>query len=187
MVVTHIPPGIDAFATLQAPGGPPVPLLTSAGQSALLAALDGGRVPALVFGHLHMSTYHVGQDTPMLGVPSISPIFGNNPAFYTATVGRAGIADFTAHSIDLAAKRPAWKREYGFRDTYHLRAFSASALVALQRRLATNPAMRAAYERYYASGGQGQITEAQYPSYACAAIAFEVPDYSGCLASSSGG
>jgi sphingomyelin phosphodiesterase acid-like 3 len=185
LIVTHIPPGVDAYATLQA-GGPPVALLTQAGQNALLGAL-GPRVPAVVFGHLHMSTFGVSGQTPLLGVPSVSPIFGNDPAFYTATVTRAGIADFTAHALDLGARSPKWRREYGFRDTYGLPAFTASALDTLHDKLANDAGLRAAYERYYASGGEGQITEAQYPSYACATIALGLPEYSGCLASTSGG
>ncbi|MBX5442734.1 MAG: hypothetical protein IRZ32_14560, partial [Solirubrobacteraceae bacterium] len=115
-----------------------MPLLTETGQAALLDAAAASRIPALVFGHLHMSTYRVHGDTPMLGLPSISPVFGNDPAFATARVRRDGtIADVAVHALDLGAAAPAWRREYRFREAYGLPAFDAAALRTLTRRLAT--------------------------------------------------
>jgi sphingomyelin phosphodiesterase acid-like 3 len=181
LVVTHVPPGVDSFATLEGPG-PAVPLLTGQGQAALLGALRGADVPALLFGHLHMSTYRIGSGTPMLGVPSISPIFGNDPAFLTARVSRDGvISDFTAHAFDLGRPHPHWRREYSFDHAYGLPAFDLDSLTRLQARLATDTAMRHAYEHRYVSGGKYAITEAQYPAYACGSIALEVKAFEACL------
>jgi hypothetical protein len=184
MLITHIPPGIDVFATLDGPGAP-VPLLSDVGQTALLSALEGGRVPALVFGHLHMSTYRISPNTPMLGVPSISPEFGNNPAFLVAKVGSAGgIADYTAHALDLGRERPKWRREYSFRDAYGLAPFDVASLTQLQAMLASDAELRAAYEHFYVSGGQHPITEAQYPTYACGSVALAVDAFEACIAGS---
>jgi hypothetical protein len=181
LLITHIPPGIDAFATLEE-SGPPVPLLTAQGQSALLGALGGGRVPALLFGHLHMSTYRLGRGTPMLGMPSISPIFGNNPAFLTARVARDGtIADYTAYALDRGRPHPRWGREYSFDRAYGLPAFDSASLTRLQAKLATDTAMRRAYEHRYVSGGKYPIGEAQYPTHACAATALEPKAFEACL------
>jgi sphingomyelin phosphodiesterase acid-like 3 len=181
LVITHEPPGIDVFATLDGSGAP-VPLLTDTGQEALLGALDGGRVPALVFGHLHMSTYRVGRETPMLGVPSISPEFGNNPAFLTATVGRRGeIADYTAHALDLRRPRSRWRREYIFRDFYGLPAFDAASLTRLHALLAGDARLRRAYRHFYVSRGRYPITESQYPAYACGSIALDVKVFEACV------
>lgn len=181
LVVTHVPPGIDPFATLEEKG-PPVPLLTGQGQAALLGALQEADVPALLFGHLHMSTYRIGSGTPMLGVPSISPIFGNNPAFLTARVGRDGsIADFTAHALDLGRPHPQWRREYSFDHAYGLGVFDLGSLTRLQTLLATDTTMRHAYEHRYVSGGKYAITEAEYPAYACGAIALEAKAFEACV------
>lgn len=187
LVLTHVPPGIDVYATLQGKGAP-VPLLTAAGQAALLGALDGGRVPALVFGHLHMSTYRVARGTPMLGVPSISPLFGNDPAFLTATVGRdGGIVDYAAHALDLGRPRPRWRREYRFDERYGLPAFDAASLGRLRARLAHDPGLRRAYEHLYVSGGRYPIADAQYPSYACGSIAMGPGAYAACVQAAAGG
>lgn len=181
LVITHVPPGIDSFATLEG-SGPPVPLLTDQGQAALLGALREARVPALLFGHLHMSTYRIGSGTPMLGVPSISPIFGNDPAFLTARVTRKGvIADYTAHALDLGHPHPRWRPEYSFDHAYDLPAFDLASLTRLQARLATDTTMRRAYEHRYVSGGKYAITEAQYPAYACGSVALEVKAFEACL------
>ena len=181
LVITHEPPGVDVFATLEG-SGPPVPLLTGQGQAALLGALQDRKVPALVFGHLHMSTYRIGRGTPMLGAPSISPVFGNNPAFLTVRVRRdGGIADFTAHALDLGRPHPRWRREYSFDHAYGLPAFDLASLTRLQARLGEDAAMRDGYEHRYVSGGKYPITEAQYPAYACGAIALELKAFEACV------
>lgn len=180
-LTTHIPPGIDVFATLDATG-PPVGLLSAGGQAAMVSALDTGRVSELIFGHLHMSTYRVGHGTPMLGVPSISPYFGNNPAFLTAQVGPRGvIRDYTAYALNLAQPGAAFAREYGFGDTYGLPAFDVASLQRLGPLLASDVGLRSAYEHYYVSGGQDPITDAQYPAYACGATALDAAAFSACV------
>jgi hypothetical protein len=184
-ITTHIPPGIDVFATLDG-AGPPIPLLSAGGQAALFQALDTGRVAELIFGHLHMSTYRVGHGTPMLGVPSISPYFGNDPAFLTASVRRDGIiGDYTAYALDLARPGASFAREYDFGDTYGLPAFDVASLQKLGPLLAANAGLRSAYEHSYVSGGQDPISEAQYPAYACGTTAFDPSAFAACLASKS--
>jgi len=180
-LATHIPPGIDVYATLSG-GGAPVPLLSAGGQAALLGALDTARVTELLFGHLHTSTYRLGHGTPMLGVPSISPIFGNNPAFLVASVGPRGvISDYTAYALDLARPGSAFVREYGFRDTYGLPAFDLASLQRLGPLLASDARLRRAYGEFYVSGGEDPITEAQYPAYACGTTAFDPAAFTACL------
>jgi sphingomyelin phosphodiesterase acid-like 3 len=181
-LTTHIPPGIDVYATLSGSGAP-VTLLSPGGQAALVGALDTGRVSELVFGHLHMNTYRLGHGTPMLGVPSISPVFGNDPAFLVATVGRRGIiGDYTAYALDLARPGAAFAREYDFGDTYGLPAFDLASLQRLGPLLAADAGLRSAYEHYYVSGGEYAITEVQYPAYACGTTALDPAAFSACLA-----
>jgi hypothetical protein len=181
-LTTHIPPGIDVYATLSG-SGPPVTLLSTGGQAAMVGALDTGRVSELVFGHLHMSTYRLGHGTPMLGVPSISPLFGNDPAFLVATVGRRGIiGDYTAYALDLARPGATFAREYGFGDTYGLPAFDLASLQRLGPLLAADARLRSAYEHDYVSGGEYAISEAQYPAYACGTTALDPATFSACLA-----
>lgn len=180
-LTTHIPPGIDVYATLSG-SGTPVALLSDGGQAAMFGALDTGRVSQLLFGHLHMNTYRLGHGTPMLGVPSISPLFENDPAFLVASVGARGvIADYTAYALDLARPGAAFAREYGFRDTYGLPAFDLTSLQRLGPLLADDAELRSAYEHYYVSGGEGAITDAQYPAYACGTTTFDAVAFDACL------
>ncbi|MGA9876264.1 MAG: metallophosphoesterase [Solirubrobacteraceae bacterium] len=180
LLVTHVPPGIDVYGTLHGSGAP-VPLLGSSGQESMLRALRKGRVRALIFGHLHMSTYRLSRDTPMLGVPSISPVNGNNPAFLSATVDPDGtIADYTAYALQLGASTPQWQREYDFRETYGLPAFDGPSLKRLQGLLKDDAALRADYEHYYVSGGKHPISDAEYPAYACGSVALQVTAFATC-------
>ena len=130
-----------------------------------------------------MNTYRLGHGTPMLGVPSISPIFDNNPAFLVATVGpRGGIRDYTAYALNLAQPAARYTREYGFGDTYGLPAFNPASLnrlgplLGLRRRAAQRLRALLRLRR----PGRRSPTQ-QYPAYACATTALDVPAFTACL------
>jgi sphingomyelin phosphodiesterase acid-like 3 len=183
-MATHVPPGIDVYASLNYQDQIKVtPLLSAGGQASLMTALESRRFPLLAFGHLHMSTYRVGQKTPMLGIPSISPIFGNNPAFIVADVSpKGGVEDFTTYAMDLTQPDPSYTREYNWGDTYGLNAFDPGALRLLTAKLGRDADLRAAYSKLYDSGGKYPISAAQYPYYACGSTALDPTTFSACVA-----
>jgi sphingomyelin phosphodiesterase acid-like 3 len=158
-VMGHIPPGIDAYASLERladPCGsdPPVSFLSS--QVLARALTESSDVIALaLFGHTHMDEIHLLEPEPSAQaasrsapapalnsapgpvavklVPSISPIDGNNPSFTLAQVDPA-----TAVLVDyrvIAAADPsgagAWSEEYDYAKSYHQTAFTAASVSRL--------------------------------------------------------
>ncbi|MBV9109516.1 MAG: metallophosphoesterase, partial [Gemmatimonadetes bacterium] len=94
-LASHIPPGVDIYSSLQHPGDPTLmftPAYVAPFDSLVRAYAD---VVALhVTGHTHMSEFRVYQTAtggvPDLGVPAVSPIFGNNPGFVSMRLGPSG-------------------------------------------------------------------------------------------------
>jgi len=103
VVLMHVPPGYDAFATQLAHGLVAWPYLLGADNSALVRALASpqNRVAFAIAGHAHRFNVRVAGDTRVVDIGSISPIYGTDPVFYTMRVDDAGgIGAFTAWSYD---------------------------------------------------------------------------------------
>jgi len=186
-LLMHIPPGIDAYASLHS--SEPVALFAPGFEAGLTRVLGSRGFAAGVAGHLHMSTWRLvppgpsGKGTPVLGVPSISPIFANNPAYLVLQVSpkTAGILDYTAFALDLSVGEGKWVPEYSFDDTYGVEAFNPAALTQVQGKLREDPAMRARWERYYTSGsGRGGIDESNYRAFLCGNLALTPPAFATC-------
>ncbi len=189
-VLTHIPPGINTYST-NANGidvcaaKPPITFLASTAMTALLAR-HAAVVRVMIAGHTHVDESRVfGSDEggsgqfPVKGVPSISTISGNPPAFLLASVDpNTGILqDYTLHQASSAAAgAPAanltWHTSYGFRKTYGEPAFTAQAVADLAKRFAAGaPAddqAIATYQNYFAGGGLRRLAlQAVWNQYVC--------------------
>ncbi len=186
-LLMHIPPGIDVYAGLHS--SEPVTLFAPGFEAGLTGVLGSRPFAAAVAGHLHMSTWRLvppgpsTKGTPVLGVPSISPVFANNPAYLVLQVSpkTAGILDYTAFALDLSAGEGKWAPEYSFDDTYDVEAFNPAALAQIQGKLGDDPAMRAKWERYYTSGsGRGGIDESNYRAFLCGNVALTPSAFATC-------
>jgi len=134
-----------------------------------------------IYGHTHRMEFRVIADAnggPLVGnqgIPAVSPIFGNNPAFVVLTLDAASraITDYTVHTLtDLTAaggNAPAvWSKEYAFREAYGGEAFSARALAELQGTLNADANARATFIRFYDSGsGRAGPTMTTWRAYWC--------------------
>lgn len=186
-VLFHIPPGVDAFSSAQlARRLAIVPFLRPDLRDRFVAALgqSPGRIALAVAGHTHKFAYRIvnaaaAEPVPMLLVPSVSPIFGNAPSFLTANVD----ADGTLHDVEARSLlRGAWS-DIGGMPSLGVDAFTGTQLVALQRRLADEPKLRATFERLYEGGAPSEINERNWPIYSCAATAFATAAFRNCTRS----
>lgn len=78
------------------------------------------QIAGIFAGHLHSDWFHIlvfddKNEVPVIGVPSISPIFGNNPGFKVFTYSNSArkIEDFVTYYYPLNTKR-AWGMGYDF-------------------------------------------------------------------------
>jgi hypothetical protein len=185
--VTHIPPAIDQYSSLRA--GRAVPFMQAAAARRLVALTAAARPAAFIFGHVHHASFEIvgpgdGSGVPGLVVPSISAVQGNDPAFIVADVapGTGAVNDVTTYALPLETPGAAWTFEYDFDGAYGTTAFDAPDLVALQARLAGDPALWARYARYYNSGSTtAAVVPATWPWYWCGDLELDAAAYGACV------
>lgn len=196
-MLAHIPPGIDAYSSLRNKGTP-VPFLGSRFNDAMINALLAGpaHVVMALAGHTHMNSFRIlGPDpsrpyTPLLVVPSISPIFGNNPTFTLLHVNgdTAGVEDaqyFVIDNLEALVKNgrqaARWHREYDFDSVYGRGPIDAPHLSATQRAIFDDERVRFRFEQFYdGSSGRATIEDASWHSYWCANVALTTTEFQAC-------
>ena len=183
-VLFHIPPGVDAFSTVQVSKGLAiVPFLAPALRDRMLAALASapGKIVLAVGAHTHRFAYRIvdaagARPVPLLLVPAISPVYGNAPSFLTANVDAGG----TLRDVEEYSYRAgSWHDTGGLREL-GISAFTGPELLAAQARLAHDPQARAAFARLYGGGGRPEIDANNWRAYWCAATAFATAPYRAC-------
>ncbi len=188
LLLTHIPLGIDEYASLNANHA--VPLYKVAYTQRLLALLarKGVGPSAFVIGHIHHATFEVaptgiGELGAMI-IPSITPSQGNNPGFVLAVVNPSSpvIGDATTYVLPLGSQSPAWTKLYSFDQAYGLTAFDAANLLRLQARMAKNASVRKQFFYYYNSASTTATPAPEkWPWYWCGHVHLTPPPYATCL------
>lgn len=198
-IIGHIPPGVDVFSTLNrgASDAGVTMMLADRFNDGLLEAIDDGQdVVMAVAGHTHMNSFRViGPNpsdpvAPMLVVPSISPIYSNNPAFTMLDVDAASAAVLDSRTFvldDLATlakdgKHPAkWRREYDFGSVFGHGTVDASRLEDVEQTMFRDDRVRMRFEQYYDSeSGRVPITDPVWRAYWCGNIALTPTAYTAC-------
>jgi hypothetical protein len=176
-LVSHIPPGVDVFATLK--DGTQTrcqrdrlammyddaylgPFLDTLGRHA-------GVVAFALSGHTHMKDYRLyGHDgSPPIThqlVPSVSPSFGNNPAFSAIHFDRAtgAVKDVEAHVLSNWAEAAS-----GGRPRWNPPEVSPASLAVFHASVAADPAARALYVHDYNGGSEGASIAGVWRAYWC--------------------
>ncbi len=191
-LVEHIPPGIDAFATLGAKGpcrGAAVSLWWADDLSRFwrILARYPGVVTATFAGHTHMDELRLPEGGGFIHVtPAVSPLFGNNPGFKVFSYSRADgqIADARTYYLNLAATGDAagkWALEYDFADAYAQPAIDGQTVQAVEQAIGDDPAVRTRYMTWYPVGSaSGSAALAHWRAYWCAAKAFTPATFADC-------
>ncbi|WP_295436001.1 metallophosphoesterase [uncultured Thiodictyon sp.] len=195
-VIMHVPLGINAFASIQAcrTRGSPQSNLTAAGERSILSILRRypERITAIFSGHTHMDEFRVladEQGKPFAFervVPSISPIYGNNPGYQVYRYDRSTGApvDYVTMTYKEATGtggKSQWTKEYGFEEAYGVGPLTPSSLNLLSAGIISDPTLRAKFIAYY--GGEaspGPIPAGSWQSPACALTNLDAQSFSTC-------
>ncbi len=188
--VLHVPPGIDAYSAART--GLPVsfyrPELLARFRAA--RASDGKPLGLIVAGHLHNDGFRIIDRTPLLLVPSISPVHGNNPAFLVARVdGATGtIANYQAYNLDENGAAPgdappaAFAPEYDFNQSYGVHGFTVASLLQLEQAIHDDAGMRETQAQHYVSGSSVKAIDAKsWRTYWCANVALDPGPFEACV------
>jgi hypothetical protein len=144
-----------------------------------------------VTGHTHMSEFRVyaagSGGVPDVGVPAVSPLFGNNPGFVSLRLGPGGeVLDYTAYAFTADGLSPppgagGWIALFDFGAQYRQTAVTGAAMLSAAALIASDSTVRAAWQRNYAGGRPGQNpTSANWKGYWCAIRNLEGPAWTAC-------
>jgi sphingomyelin phosphodiesterase acid-like 3 len=194
-LASHIPPGGDIYSSLKHPSDPTLMFTApypTAFDSLVRAYAD---VIALhLTGHTHMDEFRVydagGSGVPDVGVPAVSPVFGNNPGFASLQLDPSGnVLDYTAYAFTGSGAAPqpgagGWIALFDFGRLYRQPSVTGAAIDAAAALIASDSTVRAAWELNYAGGRPGQNpTSANWQGYWCAIRNLEGPTYAACATS----
>ncbi|WP_157817557.1 hypothetical protein [Candidatus Thiodictyon syntrophicum] len=119
-------------------------------------------------------------------VPSISPIYGNNPGYQVYRYDRSTGApvDYVTMTYKEAADtggNSQWTKEYGFEEAYGVGPLTPSSLTLLSAGIISDPNLRTKFIAYY--GGEaspGPIPAGSWQSPACALTNLDAQAFSTC-------
>lgn len=191
----HIPPGIDGYATSHPrPAGSPnktvwmwKPEYTEQFERLLVQYRD--TVQISLAGHEHMDDFRLLANSLVLMAPGISPVVGQNPAFRVAAFRPDGeITDQSTYyltNLDQTAKgqSPAWKAEYSFASTWHMKRLNYKSFTKLSGEVERNPAARDRWSTLYSVShpGGSNPTKATFSWLFCASGNITETAYQSCV------
>jgi hypothetical protein len=192
-LAAHVPPGVDIYSSMKDPSNPTLmfnPAYVAPFDS--LVRANAGVVALQITAHTHMSEFRVyvtggNSGVPDLGVPAVSPVFGNNPGFVSLRLGPGGsVLDYAAYAFVGASSTsgaPArWITLWNFGNLYHQTAVTGAAMISAASLIAGDGTVRAAWQLNYAGGRPGQNpTAANWKNYWCAIQDLEGPTYAACM------
>jgi sphingomyelin phosphodiesterase acid-like 3 len=198
ILLYHIPPGTDAFATARHDSCPvtPAPLLAEPYASELHDLMERYRdtIVANIAGHLHTDAFRILRSRDRLFgfvmiAPAISPIFGQNPSFRRFTLGDDGTIGavntyYLANLGDaVAGAAPQWRAEASFEHTWNLSRFDTASLETLYQRLGTSERAQQRWTQTYGVQGPASaaVTLQNFSVYRCSVGSDESSDFARCL------
>jgi hypothetical protein len=171
-LLMHAPPGADIGTTAGRVNNGQIPSAAMMWwpdyQARFLAILAKypGIVSLTLAGHTHMDEYRILPSSGAVEItPSISPWFGNNPAFKVFTIARDTLkpTDYNSLNYDLATNPPQFNGYYTFSTAFSAKGLLDASLTQLTPVLVTNHDKQALYRRYYFSGNTSMKPDTYLP------------------------
>lgn len=190
LLAMHIPDGIDVYASLRVHLFKMIefwkPAYTQRFQQML--STFAPTIAGVFAGHLHADWFQVQRfgglnEIPILGTPSVSPIYGNNPGFkiYSYSLTSRQLDDFIAYYYPLGSDH-GWRVEYDFSRIYKPNCLDCPVTTGMNAVRQTG-ALAAFYKLYYSVRTTSQpITTQWSPYYWCAIHTLAVSHYRQCIA-----
>lgn len=183
----HIPPGMDVYDSVTYGGSCPSIQAETFWkdeylQKYLAITLRHRQTIAGSFaGHTHQDEFRIATRDFIHITPSITPIFGNNPAFEIVDVARNGdIADYTAFHLPNVTL--PWAREYSFDEAYGKSKYDTATLTEVAAAIGNTPATREQYFNFSASDAPKEAAEAiaMWQAYWCGLTTMTGPAFTSC-------
>ena len=190
----HIPAGIDSYAAAEHPDRSPY-FWREEYMMEFNRIMCGYSdvIEATFTGHTHMDEFHLFYDdeTPVAyshQIPSISPLFGNNPAYqiFEYSLSQSYVTGYATryiHDLDSIEGLPEWSVEYDFNEIYGLESYTVDSLAELTNCLYTDAYIRDIYLNFYnvSNPEQAFVDDTNWPFYICGISNFYLDGFSTCL------
>lgn len=183
----HIPPGMDVYDTLKYGGACP-DMKTGTfwkdnyAQTYLrIASAHRNTIAGSFAGHTHQDEFRIASGDFIHITPSVTPIFGNNPAFEIVDVQRNGdISGYTAWHLPNVT--PPWVREYSFDEAYSKTKYDTATLTQLAAAIGNDAATREQYFDHSSSGAPKSTASAleTWQGYWCGLTAMTGSTFTAC-------
>lgn len=170
----HIPPGMDVYDTVQYGGACPDTKAQTFWKDQYLqqylsiTAAHRNTIAGSFAGHTHQDEFRIATGDFIHITPSVTPIFGNNPAFEIVDVHRNGdIAGYTAWHLPNVTL--PWAREYAFDEAYAKPKYDTATLTQLAAEIGSSATTREQYFGFLSSGAPKSTAGAlaAWPGYWC--------------------
>lgn len=186
----HIPPGMDVYDSVTYGGACPSLETQTFWKDDYLQQflqITGAYKQTIIgsfAGHTHQDEFRIATGDFIHITPSISPIFGNNPAFETVDVRRNGnITSYTAWHLPKVTA--PWAREYSFKQAYRKARYDTATLTKLASSIRSTPTTRGQYFTHMSSGAPKETAEslAMWPAYWCGLTTMTTDTFTTCYCS----
>jgi sphingomyelin phosphodiesterase acid-like 3 len=205
-LMMHIPVGINDYNTVEdeEAGSGPVEFWEPGYTKEFVdLVLKFRQTVEFVFsGHTHMDDFRIignGQMPLVVNklVPSISPIFRNNPGFQIYQYDRASgavlnyqtyyLSNLSTAGAPTTLEHLEWKLEYDFLSAYGQKALDVSAVTSIARDLQTSGSVQDTYMRFYSVGGPAGFDKLMLPAYSCAILHTAIEEFEKCQSAADNG
>ncbi len=196
-IIMHIPLGVDVFATLKANKDlseikEVIPLLKEKHLERLIDIIDRTKphITAVLSGHIHRDSFRLIykdsdriEDTlpasVLFTVPSISPVYYNNPGFNIITYNpqRFTVLDYETHYVDINSRKDSWQEGYVFCNVYGTTELTPANMQNLWISLQTDTQKRNSFISAYNAFSKSDINEDNFKYYRAAAGYLRSDDY----------
>jgi hypothetical protein len=183
----HIPPGMDVFDTMKYGGACPDLKSGTFWKDQYLqkylsiTAVHRDTIAGSFAGHTHQDEFRIANGDFIHITPSVTPIFGNNPAFEIVDVARSGdVAGYTTwHLPNITLP---WAREYAFDEAYKKPKYDTASLTELAAAIGSDPATREQYFGNLSSGSASSTAGAlaTWQGYWCGLTKMTGSDFKTC-------
>ncbi|MGA8810125.1 MAG: hypothetical protein WB973_19830 [Thermoanaerobaculia bacterium] len=185
-LLLHIPPGIDVYDTERDGTCPSLTPQTFwkdeyAKKYLAIAAAHRHTILGSFAGHTHQDEFRIVAGNFVHVTPSLTPVFGNNPAFEIVDVGSKGdVTGYVAWNLPNVAI--PWKREYSFNEAYAESTYDTATLTKLAAAIGGDAATRQKYFTYYSSSSPKSTADAlaKWQGYWCGLQAMTGTAFTAC-------
>ncbi|MDB5037946.1 MAG: putative acid sphingomyelinase-like phosphodiesterase [Bacteriovoracaceae bacterium] len=193
-LINHIPAGIDLFKTFSEKTSPCeskkiVFMYTESNNAKLLSLIHkySNSFDLILTGHTHLNDFRLyeGKVNPVPGItiPSISPIYKNNPSFEILSLDPEKFSpdNLYVYHLPLSASSPVWKNEYNYTKAYDLSEISSPSLMKLLDSLESDSKVQDKFSRYFtAEAPSSNLALKDWKAYTCGLANLDSESFSEC-------